>query len=185
MNGDLDFSCFWSLHFACWCVLAQLMKDIAANSAAESDQWILWRRWCEQTTAEWQQFLTGMGAAGNSCQSWSIKVVSGLLQFIQFILSANCLLAVPAAKQCTQPFLLSPALAGPAENTPEPALRMRTWVHQNKKSPCFPLQNVRNRFSGYLICTSKTIQAAVRNKDVVFRAFTWLLKLWFIQWVVL
>ena len=97
---------------------------------------------CEQTTAERQQFLTGMGAVENSCHSWLIKVVSGLLKLM---LNANCLPAVPAAKQCSQSFLLSPAISGPPENTPEPALRMRTKSTLAGKNHCafLPLQSIR------------------------------------------
>lgn len=132
---------------------------------------------CEQTTAERQQFLTGMGAVGNSCHSWLIQSSSRTAH-----LYAKCLYcspAVPTAKQCSQSFLLSPAISGPPENTSEPALRMRTRVHQQGKItvPSFPFRVKEKRSNVYPACTTKTTRAAVRNKDFVFSASAWFLKL--------
>lgn len=63
-------------------------ESITAKSAAESYQWVLWRQWCEQSTAESQKAWTGRGAAGNSCQAWSITVASGLL-WLRLVLIAS------------------------------------------------------------------------------------------------
>lgn len=53
-------------------------ESITAKSAAESYQWVLWRQRYERSTAECQKALTGRGAAGNSRQTWSVTVASGL-----------------------------------------------------------------------------------------------------------
>lgn len=120
-------------------VLTQLTKVITANSAAESYQWVLWRQGCEQGTAECQQFLTGTEVAGNSCQPWSIKVASGLLQLK---LSADCLLAL-SGDAYSQSCCLLPSQA-PFTTHLGPPLRMRTCIHQKAKSLCLSLQNIRN-----------------------------------------
>lgn len=70
------------------CVLPVNDESITARSAAESYQWVLWRQRCEQSTAECQKALTGRGAAGNSCRTWSITVASGLL-WLRLVLIAS------------------------------------------------------------------------------------------------
>jgi len=103
------------------------MKVIPANSAAESYQWVLWRQQCEQGTAERQQSLTGMGAAGNSCQSGPSKELLGCSILGRVVVgsghSRERSTVIPAAS--CHPAPLNMHLG--------PPLRMRLCTHHKEK----------------------------------------------------